>query len=335
MIPAILLTGFLGSGKTTALNRLIGSRPDLRIGVIENEAGIEGVDGDLLDGVARLVEITGGCACCTVRGALAGALELMGDRASELDLVVVEASGIADPVPIIQAFQSHTVRTSMRFGGIVGIVDAVAVANDEPRPRIWDLQIRLAGHLIVTKKDLIADTDLSFVESTVLQRAPEARLISSLDDPDLLNEVMAPRNSSLPLALVPESQDPGDDGGHGFTAHSLRVPPRLDPSLLDRWLTDLLLRPGIFRVKGAVTIAGMKRRYVIQGTPQMLELHPESESSALRRDRLVVIGTDIEPEILQKEVNECSIRGPDETRTSPGAHRHRSRAKRLARNPED
>jgi len=302
VIPAMLLTGFLGAGKTTALNQLMNARPDLRVGVIENEAGTDDIDSDLLHGAARVIEVTGGCACCTVRGALTSALELLGDRADELDLVIVEASGIADPVPIVQAFQSPSARNAFRFRGIVCVIDAAAVATGEPRPRVWDLQVRLAGHIIVSKKDLLNESELEFAESRILDQARDAGVIAGLDDPAFVKELLGSPEASLPEVLRHEDSEPG----HGFTAHSLRVPAELKAGALDRWLSDLLRRPGVFRVKGTVGIEGMSRRYVIQGTPQLLDLYPESSTGRSRRSRLVVIGTDIDARLLQAELNACA-----------------------------
>src|ERR1700744_6300607 len=94
-----------------------------RIAVIENEAGEISVDRELLAGATRVVDVVGGCACCTMRGGLLAALELLCERATEIDAVIVEASGVADPVPIVQAFQESTVRAAFRLTALVGILD--------------------------------------------------------------------------------------------------------------------------------------------------------------------------------------------------------------------
>lgn len=301
MIPGVVLTGFLGAGKTTVLNKLLGSRPDLRIGVVENEAGEEGVDGDLLEGAARVVEIAGGCACCTVRGALISALELMAGRADELDLVVVEASGIADPIPIVQAFQAHGIRDSLRFTEIICVVDAAAVANTNQRPVVHDFQLRLAEHVVITKSDLVDAERLEYVTQHVRSIAPEADLVGGIHEPEVLARILEGPDPAIPEMVRSNEIDPG----HGFTAHSLRVPRDLDPKALEAWAIDLLQLPGVMRLKGTVAIAGGTKRLVLQGTPQLLEVHPD-RSGKSRKDRLVLIGTKIEAESIQARLDQCT-----------------------------
>lgn len=303
MIPAVVLTGFLGAGKTTVLNSLLRSRPDLRIGVVENEAGEEGVDGDLLEGAARVVEIAGGCACCTVRGALVGALELMGQRTGELDLVVVEASGVADPIPIVQAFQAHEIRSRLRFTEIICVVDAAAVADTKRRPVIHDLQLRLAEHVVVTKSDLVDTERMENVKERIRSIAPEAILVTGIHEPDVLARILEGPGATVPEIVSPNESDPG----HGFTAHSLRVPRDLDAKALDGWATDLLRVPGVMRLKGTVGVAGGTQRLVFQGTPQMLETYPDQNGNS-RKDRLVVIGTNIELDSIQTGLDQCVAR---------------------------
>ncbi|PTL54876.1 hypothetical protein C7Y72_20060 [Paraconexibacter algicola] len=316
-LPALLLTGFLGAGKTTALNALMAARPDLRVGVIENEAGAEGVDSDLLQGAARVVEIAGGCACCTVRGALSSALELLAERTDELDLVVVEASGIADPVPIAQAFQVPAVRGAIRIAATVCVVDVPAVAAADLLPHVWGRQLRFADQVLLTKADRVSGPRLAAVRRRVREHAPHAGFVAGLDDP----AVLAPGATGAPPVIdAPRASDPSASSaagdGHGFAAHALRVATPLDAHRLEIWVREAVRRPGVLRVKGVVAVRGRRRPVVVQGTPQGVALAEARGPVSARGSRLVVIGTDLDPVALQAELDGCAGARPDR---APGA----------------
>lgn len=300
MIPVVVLTGFLGAGKTTTLNALMAARPDLRVGVVENEAGPDGIDAELLTGAARVIDVVGGCACCTVRGALVSALELLTARAHELDLVVIEASGIADPVPIVQALQSPAARDAMRLSAIACVVDAAAVAAADLLPHVWTRQVRFAGHVVLTKTDLVAEHELAEVQRRIREHAPDAAIVDSLHEDATIGRLL-----TVPGTPPPEPAADDDDPGHGFTAHALRIDGDLDAAALDLWVSELLAQPGILRVKGTVAVAGLRRRYVVQGTPQRLDAYADPTAAAPRRSRLVVIGRDVDPDALQTGLHRC------------------------------
>ena len=104
-IPVTVLTGFLGSGKTTLLNRILSEEHGLRIAVIENEFGEIGIDQDLvINADEEVFEMNNGCICCTVRGDLIRILGGLMKRADQLDAIIVETTGLADPAPVAQTF---------------------------------------------------------------------------------------------------------------------------------------------------------------------------------------------------------------------------------------
>ncbi len=271
MIPAVVLTGFLGAGKTTALNALIAAQPDLRVGVIENEAGETAVDTDLLHGAARVVEVAGGCACCTLRGQLTIALELLAERTAELDLLVV--------------------------------VDAAAVAAVDEPSAVWRRQLRFANFLLIGKLEHVAEHAHPALRRRIAEHAPAATILDALHDEHALTRLLTVRGAAraaLELSGEPAELD------HGFTAHALRVDADLDAHALDAWLGELLREPGVSRVKGSVAISGHRSRYIIQATPQLLETYVDSRPAPTRGSgRLVVIGADLDRAALQTGLDRC------------------------------
>lgn len=166
-VPVTIVTGFLGSGKTTLVNRFLAEPAGERIAVIENEFGEVGLDAEFLarTGSETIIELANGCLCCTVRGDLANALgELAGQAVATgtaLDRVVIETSGLADPGPVIQTFLAETaIQASFHLDGVVTVIDAGHAAAQIGRPE-FDAQLGYADRLLVSKVDRIGAAELA------------------------------------------------------------------------------------------------------------------------------------------------------------------------------
>ena len=159
-LPVTIVTGFLGSGKTTLINRLLAESHDGRIAVIENEFGAVGVDADLLTrtGAETIIQLANGCLCCTVRGDLARGLQQVAEevrrRGLSYERVVIETTGLADPGPVIQTFLAETaIEALFHLDGVVTVVDALHAHDQWTRPE-FEAQIGYADRLLLSKTDL-------------------------------------------------------------------------------------------------------------------------------------------------------------------------------------
>jgi len=161
-IPVTVLTGFLGAGKTTLVNRLLREAHGRRFAVIENEYGAVNVDADLLvnGGGETIVQLTNGCVCCTVRGDLADALERLAARrtAGEIafDHVLIEPTGLADPGPIVRTFMAGTaLQASYFLDGVVTLFDGLNGLRSLGESVEAQAQLAYADRVLVTKTDLL------------------------------------------------------------------------------------------------------------------------------------------------------------------------------------
>ncbi|MCY4192555.1 MAG: cobalamin biosynthesis protein CobW, partial [Rhodospirillaceae bacterium] len=135
-IPATVITGFLGAGKTTLVHHLLRNANGRRLAVVVNEFGSEGVDGDTLKSCGiedcpegNIVELANGCLCCTVADDFVPTMEALIDRDEPPDHIVIETSGLALPKPLIKAFEWPEIRSRMTVDGVIAVIDGPAVAD--------------------------------------------------------------------------------------------------------------------------------------------------------------------------------------------------------------
>ena len=310
-IPITVVTGFLGAGKTSLVNRLVVARAGAeRIGVVVNEAGDIGLDGELLGDVTDdVVEIADGCVCCTSQGELLEAITRLHHTAGRLDRIIVETSGLADPGPVLDALASIT--HVLRLDTMVTVVDAAHALDQLDRLSSPEArqQVQLATHVVVSKLDLVDDAALEDLRTRVAALNPDAQLIAvprdSLDGGQLLDR----------FALAAD-----DEGVHVHDHHhdhldveifSLELEGELDPMRFEGWLGGLLMlkAPDLFRIKAILTLAGEDRRQIVHGVQTYVEQGPGRawQEGEPRSSRIVVIGRDIEDAQWRTELERCLV----------------------------
>lgn len=326
-IPVSVLTGFLGSGKTTVLNHLVRSPEMARALVIINEFGAVGLDHDL---IARsnddlVVEMIGGCLCCTIRGDLSRTLREAPWRFSRdgicwFERVVIETTGLADPAPIL-----HTLMTDLqleplyRLDAVIATVDAAnGVATLDTQTEAVK-QVAVADRILLTKTDLINEEASSVLRARLAGLNPAAPIVKVTDgvvDPALLFDVAlwdpASKSEDVRRWLADEAyQDHHHHHHHhdvnrhddGIRATCLTFDTPLDPVGFDRWLGLLAMFKGtdLLRVKGIVNLAGHLVPVIVHGVQHVF--HPPVEladwPSDDRRTRMVFITRGIDPEELR------------------------------------
>jgi G3E family GTPase len=298
-IPVIALTGYLGAGKTTLLNHVLRA-PGARIGVVINDFGELNVDASLVTGqVDEPASITGGCICCLPDdGGLDEALEKLADPRLALDAIIVEASGLADPVAIARIIRFSGV-DRIRPGGVVDVVDAAAHADTVDTSITPPARYGVASLVVVNKLDRIPEPDraatLDSIESRVRQRNPHAHVVGAVGarvDPALLYDVAESDDGSGQLSLRELWLQPAHaDGAEHVHAAAVTVTSSgpIDPGAL----LDLAEQPpaGAYRLKGTVAVRyrDRTRAYllnVVGGSVHVSAAPPRAVANSL-----VAIGT--------------------------------------------
>lgn len=301
MIPVTLLTGFLGSGKTTVLNRLLKSPKAARTAVIVNEFGEIGIDHDLIEtGSERLVNLPGGCICCSVRSDLADTLRGLFQRrvrgqVAEFDRVIIETTGLADPLPIIQTLMTDPL-VSARFtlDGVVTTADAVNGWETLDREHEARDQVAVADRLLLTKTDL-ADPAITERLAERLRAlnplAPIVGLPGGFDPGQLFGVAAADRTA---IAELHDHHHHHDD----IQSFSIISDRAISPACFAEWTVDMTGRAGsnLLRMKGLVNVAGEAGPVAVHGVrhifhpPVTLPAWPSDD----RRTRIVFIGRDLD-----------------------------------------
>ena len=314
-IPVTVITGYLGSGKTTLLNHILAGQNKRKVAVIVNEFGEVGIDGQLIeqDGDEQLIEFNNGCLCCTVRGDLIETIGKLRQRGGELDAIMIETTGLADPAPVASTFfVSEEVRADTRLDAFITVVDAVNLEKNLEQSVEAQEQVAFADIVIVNKTDLASEEQLKRIERRVRALNPLARMhrsAHSVIDLDLILNVNA-------FQLEAKLQvDPAflDDHEHehdpAITSIVLREDRPIDMNRFMSWMAPLLQREGdrYLRTKGVFNAKGFDQRVVFQSVRMlttMARFHAWGAGEA-RRTEYVVIGRDLDREMLAAGLATC------------------------------
>ncbi|MBV1949827.1 GTP-binding protein [Streptomyces sp. BV129] len=316
-VPVVVLAGFLGSGKTTLLNHLLHRSGGSRIGAVVNDFGSIEIDAMAVAGALgdSTVSLGNGCLCCAVDASeLDTYLARLAAPAAGIDVIVIEASGLAEPQELVRMVLASE-QPEIVYGGLVEVVDAAEFDDTRARHPEIDRHLALADLVVVNKLDRAPEADrvLALVRSLTDGAAVLPATYGRVD-PEFLFDCR-PSEERVGQLSFDDLHDHGGHGGpdegsghlhSGYDTLSFVSDVPMDPRALMRFLDS---RPeGLYRIKGYVDFGAHDpgNRYAVHAVGRFLRFHPEPwPPGADRLTQLVLIGTGIDADALAKELDAC------------------------------
>ena len=333
--PVTVITGFLGSGKTTLIRHLMQNPQGRRLAVLVNEFGTVGVDGDILRSCAdencpdsNIVELANGCICCTVADDFIPTIEALMALPTKPDHILIETSGLALPKPLLKAFDWPAIRSRITVDGVIALADAEAVAagrfapdpaavdaqraadesldHETPLSEVFEDQIACADLVLLSKADLAGDAGLAAARAVIEAEAPRPLPILPMTDGVIDPRVVLGLNAAAEddLEARPSHHDGADDHEHDdFDSVVIDLPEIADPDALQDAIRRLAREQHILRVKGYVAVQGKPMRLLVQAVGERVRAQYDRPwGDAPRVTRLVVIAEhrDIDPAAIRR-----------------------------------
>jgi len=306
-MPVTVITGFLGSGKTSLLNHILNNAQGLKVAVLVNEFGDINIDTQLLVSADQtMVELSNGCICCTINESLVESVYQVLEREENIDYLVIETTGLADPLPIMMTFVGTELKNLTRLDSVLGVVDAEAFGPDLLEHSVYGNQLTYSDVILLNKTDLVSADELAAIEQDIHLLKSGARILScSLDS-----------SSNLPLSAILDvgladvetySLSERELSDHLVSDRFASIPFRSDrPFDLTKFEHFLMqqLPENIFRAKGILWFEGQPQRYVFQLAGKRCTLSPDPQSRP-SENQLVFIGHQLNPLQLHQQLNNC------------------------------
>jgi G3E family GTPase len=307
-LPVTLVTGFLGSGKTTLINYILSNRDGVRAAVLVNELGEIGIDNDLIISTADgMIELNNGCVCCTTNSDLIDSITRVLGRPDPVDHIIVETTGVADPLPVALTFLRPEFRAALRLDAIVAVADAEQFSLDLFDGIAARNQLRYADAILVNKSDRVTAGRLRTVEEKIRSVNPEARLIRASRC-----AVALPLILDVDLFREKHSDHPHDHSHHlesdGFVSLSFESDRPFSVSRFQAFL-DAGRPAGLFRGKGFLWLAETDKRYIFHLVGGRFSLE-EDDRGDVGSNRLVLIGCDLDVTDLRVRLEQCLVETP-------------------------
>ncbi|NJL00654.1 MAG: GTP-binding protein [Spirulinaceae cyanobacterium SM2_1_0] len=341
-LPVTIITGFLGSGKTTLLNHILSNQTGLKTAVLVNEFGEIGIDNELIVTTDdSMVELSNGCICCTINEDLVEAVYKVLERDDKIDYLVVETTGLADPLPVALTFLGTELQDVTRLDSIVTLVDCENFSLDQFDSEAAASQIVYGDVIVLNKTDLVDEGNVDALEVRIRDINQKARVLRSQNSQVPLPLILSvglfesDRYFDTPAELHDHHDHDHHDHGHDHHGHDhnhdhhghdhhghdhhhshhlendgfVSLSFESDKPFAIRqfqYFLDNQLPATVFRAKGILWFDASPQRHIFHLSGKRLSIE-DSEWTGEKKNQLVLIGQNLDLEKLRAQLNDCLV----------------------------